>query len=305
MIRGRRLSGRSLAWAGVALLLAVSAAYFAVQLAQALAQRSRQQTAAARLAAIRKTVPAPTEENLERIQAEVAELRERLARTLPAMPTGVVARPSEQALKLALARTLADLHANATSDQVQVRPGCAFGFDTESRRLGYPADSIPQLWAQLRDIEAICAALFRARILRLEGIRRVAPTDFGPPHPGDILGGTGLVKSCVVPGALLTPPRAAPLIVETWPYEFTFDCRRERLGTVLDELRRNFPTWAVTELSLSSIANARPKPVGPPPMGPKPQLPRVKGPPPPKHEEQGEDDRLRVKLRVEVLRPVP
>jgi hypothetical protein len=75
--------------------------------------------------------------------------------------------------QLNLVSTIAELRRMANNSKVAIPPQYAFSFSTQERSLQFDPSSLPALSMQINDIRTICRILFRAKIHRLESIKRV------------------------------------------------------------------------------------------------------------------------------------
>jgi hypothetical protein len=117
-----------------------------------------------------------------------------------------------------LDNSIAQLQREAREDGVILPTGYYFTFQAQKTMLAIPQNVLPQLAARLAEIKVICGLLFDARINSLESIRREALSNDDTNGPDYLAAGQATVS---------TP------LAEMTPYEITFNCFSGELASVL------------------------------------------------------------------------
>jgi len=122
--------------------------------------------------------------------------------------------------KFASARdhTLSQLQIEAGSASVALPPQYSFSFEAERTLVKFKSGSLDALAQQLGEVKVICEILYAAKINSLDGIRRVRVSNDDTSGP----------QSDFIDQAAVTNGLAAFV-----PYEVTFRCFSQDLGTVL------------------------------------------------------------------------
>jgi len=172
--------------------------------------------------------PHPGNEKVNNIKAaedQDKELRRFLAEArqafkLPDYPKGL----DSGQFKLLLDNSLDDLQRAAARAKVKVPPQYTFTFSAQKPLMAFEPETIEPLARMLTDIRAICHIIFDAKVLALDGIRRVA------------------VATQDTPGSSSGPPEfwnrkpATNDLAITVPYEITFHAFTPELAAVLQGL---------------------------------------------------------------------
>lgn len=130
-------------------------------------------------------------------------------------------------LKLLLDDTIDDLQRGAQRAGVKLQSQYAFTFAAQKPLMSFEQNTLQPLAYMLTDIKVISQVLFNARVLALDGIRRVAVTSQDTPSATPGMSDYWKQKIITNDLAVLTP------------YEFTFHCFTGELATVLEELYRS------------------------------------------------------------------
>lgn len=235
--------------------------------------------------------PSPNASNLANAKRELDRLNTFMAsakRHFP--PTPRPAAPlNNESFKGLLQTTIDELHRQAASVGIKVESNYYFSFSAHRGSLEFEREILRPLSERLHEVQFLSSVLFRARINRLEGIRRAMV-------PGEKLpaGGFGPATS----DYLNNPPRNNPETgMALWPYEVTFHCFTLELGAVLEALERapyGFVVKSITSEPATEIKEGVLPP--PPPRG-------VRTNAPPALMTVVNEKLLRVTLRLEVIKP--
>ncbi len=308
---------RNAGWAAaiaVAVLLAGAGAYYVfTQYSLNEELTTKLGEAKAQLDRLTTTVkPSPTPENVRAASEDVRRSREysalaqRLFVATPYQPL------NNQTYKSLLENTLADLRRQAVAASVEIPTNYSFSFEAQVRPMTFEPASLKPLSDQLIEVSEVCRALFKARVHKLESIRRVGVSAH------DTQGATDILQ-----GVVVTTNRFTGLWA--WPYEFTFECFSSELAATLEELSRAPRMTVVKNILVDTTEGSGPPPPGlmPPPQDPGMPLrgPGMRGPgmrgvrPPPGGGPPGappvrgglttvlEERLLRVVLLVHVIKP--
>jgi hypothetical protein len=204
-------------------------------------------------------------------------------------PTPPPAQPLDnQSFKSLLQTTVDELHKQASSVGIHVETNYYFTFENERLPVMFPPETLRPLSERLSEVKLLASILFKARVNRLVGMRRVM-----------VFGERAIPASPAAANDYLpTPPRPnADTGMTLWPYEVTFNCFSPELATVLDSLQRVEYGLVVKSVTSEAMRDASQAAVRPPPG-------RTNAPP--KALETIIDERpLRVTLRIEVIKPSP
>jgi len=135
---------------------------------------------------------------------------------IPDMPA---AQLTDQSFATNFSRTISQLQRDATNASIGLPADYYFSFQAQARKLSFAANSLESLSIQLGEVKAICDVLFQAKINAIESIRRerISPDDQTSSGTGDYL-----------PDKSVTNAQAV-----ISPYELTFRCFSQELGTVI------------------------------------------------------------------------
>jgi hypothetical protein len=242
--------------------------------------------------------PAPTTSNRDTLKREFDRLTafngqaKRLFPSAPAMAGPL----NDQSFKSLLQTTIDDLHKQASSVGIKVDTNYYFTFENQKLPMRFSPQSLHPLRERLQEVQTIASLLFKARINRLEGMKRATvPGEQPGAGPGNAAGAADY---------LYVPPRSnAETGMVLWPYEITFHCFTPELAAVLEAFERA-PQGFVVKSIVSAAGSAREGPGNPPPpVVPKPGDPPRRTNPPPALVTVVNEKLLRVTLRIEVIKP--
>ena len=162
--------------------------------------------------------------NIDAAKRQDKELKDFLAEArktfLPlSYPTGI----DSGQFRLLMDTTFDELHRSAQASGVKLTAGYAFTFASQKSQMNFEPNVLEPLVIALSDIREVCQMLFRAKVLTLDGIRRVPIMTQDTPGSG--------------PAADIwnKKPFTNDLAIST-PYEFTFHSFTPELAAVLEEL---------------------------------------------------------------------
>jgi hypothetical protein len=135
---------------------------------------------------------------------------------IPDMPK---AELTDQSFATNFSRTISQLQRDATNASIGLPADYYFSFQAQARKLAFAPNSLESLSIQLGEVKALCDVLFQAKINAIESIRRerLSPDDQTSSGTGDYLAD----KSVTNAQAVISP------------YELTFRCFSQELGTVV------------------------------------------------------------------------
>jgi hypothetical protein len=188
--------------------------------------------------------PSPGNEKVDNIKTareQEQDLQKFLVEARPkftpvAYPTGL----SGGEFKLLLDTTIDELQRAAAPAGVKLPEDYAFSFAPEKPMVAFEPQHIEPLTVMLMDIRNVCLAIFEARVLTLDGIRRPAVTPQDTPNPSGQSDFWG------------KKPATNDLSVST-PYEFTFHCFTAELGKVLEGLYRSPHCYIVKNIVVDQV----------------------------------------------------
>jgi hypothetical protein len=172
--------------------------------------------------------PHPGNENIDNYAAATNQTAQLLAfkekvrghfqRILP-IPDMPKAQLTDQSFATNFSRTISQLQRDATNASIGLPADYYFSFQAQARKLSFAPNSLGSLSIQLGEVKAICDILFQAKINAIESVRRerISPDDQTSSGTGDYL-----------PDKSLTNAQAV-----ISPYEVTFRCFSQELGTVI------------------------------------------------------------------------
>jgi hypothetical protein len=146
--------------------------------------------------------------------------------------------------KILLENTLDELRRSAANAGVKLPQDYAFTFAAEKPLMSVEAKTVQPLTDALLTIEAISKVIFDARVLALDGIRRVSITAQDTPSP--------------TPGQSdywSKKPETNELAIIT-PYEFTFHCFTAELAAVLQGLATNRYCFIVKNVTVDTTPSS-------------------------------------------------
>lgn len=205
--------------------------------------------------------PTVNRENVEAARKDVEQARkysEECRKLFPPTPYQPV---NSQTFKSMLETTLADLRRTGQQSGVDMVSNYNFSFEGEIRQLRFQQDTLKPLSEELDEIGAISRALFKAKVHRVEQIRRVAVSEYDSSGGQDIL-----------PGAVFEHDKPTGMVI--CPYEFTIQCFSGDLAAALTELGQ------VPRMVLIKMITVQPEAAGQP-TGAEPGAPPPEFHPPP------------------------
>ncbi len=175
--------------------------------------------------------------------------RGRFARIAP-IPDLPKADLTDQSFATNFSRTISQLQRDATNASITVPADYSFSFQAQARKLSFAAGSLQTLSVQLGEVRALCDVLFQAKINAIESIRRerASPDDLTSSETGDYLPDKSQTNASV--GAVLSP------------YELTFRCFSQELGTAVAGFACSPYSMVVKAINVEALAPGTPE-VGP------------------------------------------
>ena len=247
--------------------------------------------------------PSPNKTNLDHAQRETARLKNFVAEARKLFPPtpGSTEPLSNESFKSLLETTVNDLHKQALTVGIQVPTNYYFTFESQRLPVTFPPESLRPLSERLHEVQAMMSILIKARVNRLNHMKRaVVPGE--RPQPGQ-----GSVGDYVNVSARTNAETGMVL----WPYEIEFDCFTPELGAVLEEFERSHYAFIVKapQVTVSEQGRLREprQPQNNPNVPIRPGVPGVRAPvaPPPALVPVINERLLRVMLRIDVVKPQP
>ena len=258
----KRNAGWAAAIAAAVLLAGAGAYYVFTQYSLNEELTTKLGEAKAQLDRLTTTVkPSPTPENVRAATEDVRRSREYSAQAQRLFVATPYQPLNNQTYKSLLENTLAELRRQAAGSSVEIPTNYSFSFEAQIRPMTFEPASLKPLSDQLIEVSEVCRALFKARVHKLESIRRVAVSAH------DTQGATDILQGVVVATNRFTGLWA-------WPYEFTFECFSSELAGALEELSRA-PRMTVVKNILVDTTEGSGPPPPPPGLAPPPQDPGV------------------------------
>ena len=162
-----------------------------------------------------------------------------------------------------------------------------FSFDAQRLPFAFPPESLRPLSERLHEVRTMVSILLKARINRLESVRRSVVA-------GEKVSGTDYLN--------VTSRTNAETGLVLWPYELTFQCFSAELSAALEDLERA-PYGFLVKSPVVEPAEDKAAAPGAPPA-----RPAVRGGPrtnaPAGLETIINEKMLRVTLRIEVIKPL-
>jgi hypothetical protein len=252
--------------------------------------------------------PSPNKTNLDQAQRETARLQAFIAEAKKLFPPSPPAGPlNNESFKSLLETTVNDLHKQAVSVSIKLpeSAGGPYYFTFENQRLPvvFPPESLHPLSERLSEVQFIMSVLIKARINRLNYIRRAVVPGERPQQ-----GPQGSMAEYVSIPARTNAETGMVL----WPYELEFECFTSEIAAVLEAFERAQSAFVVkapqvTLADESRIGEWRVRVPGNQPGNPpvRPGVPRPAAPPAPALEAVINERLLRVILRLDVIKPEP
>jgi hypothetical protein len=159
---------------------------------------------------------------------------------IPPIPDIPKAELTDQSFATNFSRTISQLQRDATNASIGLPADYYFSFQAQARKLSFAPGSIESLSVQLGEVKAICDVLFHAKINAIESIRRerISPDDLASSGGGDYL-----------PDKSITNAQAV-----ISPYEITFRCFSQELGTVIAGFACSPCSMVVKAVNVEGIA---------------------------------------------------
>jgi hypothetical protein len=156
---------------------------------------------------------------------------------IPDSPNGVTDA------KFASARdhTLSELQIDAGNASVVLPPKYSFSFEAERTLVKFAPGSLDALARQLGEVKTICELLYTAKINSLDGIRRVRVSDDDTSGPQS---------------DFIDQPAVTNGLAVFEPYQVTFRCFSQDLGTVLSSFASSPHGFIVKDINVQPAAGA-------------------------------------------------
>lgn len=167
---------------------------------------------------------------LERANAFLADARKQFPPDAP--PTQPL---NNLSFKVLLQTTVDELTRLAVASGVKVETNYYYSFEAERLPVNFAPESLRPLVDRLNDVKAVTSLLFKAKINRLDSVRR-------SPVEGETPSGTDYLKDL--------PRRHAEAGVIMWPYEFTFQSFSPELAAVMEQLAAAPEAWVVRSIAV-------------------------------------------------------
>lgn len=162
---------------------------------------------------------------LERANAFLADARKQFPADPP--PTQPL---NNLSFKVLLQTSVDELNQLAVASGVKVETNYYYSFEAQRLPVNFAPESLRPLVDRLNDVKAVASLLIKAKINRLEAVRRAAVE-------GETLTGTDYLSE---------KPRVHPEAgVVMWPYEFTFQAFSPELAVVMEHLAAAPEAWVV------------------------------------------------------------
>ena len=236
--------------------------------------------------------PSPSQSNLNNAKRELDRLNAFIAEAKKQFPPSPPLTESlnDQSFKSLLAKTVDELHRQASAVDIKMDSNYYFSFDAQRLPFAFPPESLRPLSERLHEVRTMISILFKARINRLESVRRSVVA-------GEKVSGTDYLSA--------SSRTNAETGLVLWPYEVTFQCFSSELSSALEDLERA-PFGFLVKSVVVDPAEDRAVPVGAPAGAP------VRGrfpPGAPTNAPTGlvtliNEKLLRVTLRIEVIKPL-
>ena len=218
--------------------LSVAAVYFAKKLHRDRMITQSLQRTTERLERLAFRDPTPTVENIRAARAEVGRISgflDRVEQTFGSAPCP--ADLDNRTFRIHLDRTVARLRADAGASGVGIPLQYWFTFDAQKGAMSFLPGSLEPLMMQLGEIDALCQALFAAKVNAIEGLKRTPVDAREEPGSQDFLNAKPITNATTI----------------AVPYEVTFDGFSSELAAVLMELGRAPQCFVVTNLVVGPV----------------------------------------------------
>ncbi len=171
------------------------------------------------------SAPFPSSSNLALAKRELQRLTTFIQdskKQFPAAPPPA-APLNNQSFKALLQTTVDDLAKEAASVAVRIETNYYFSFEAQRAPMTFPPESLRPLSERLHEVRTITSLLIKAKITRLEAIRRAHVA-------GEVAAGNDYLTEA--------PRHNGELGMTVWPYEFTFQCFTPELAAAMENLMR-------------------------------------------------------------------
>lgn len=234
--------------------------------------------------------PSPSQSNLNNAKRELDRLNAFIADAKKQFPPSPpLTEPlNDQSFKSLLAKTVDELHRQAVSVDIKMDSNYYFSFDAQRLPFAFPPESLRPLSERLHEVRTIVSILLKARINRLESVRRSVVA-------GEKVSGTDYLN--------VTSRTNAETGLVLWPYELTFQCFSAELSSALEDLERAPYGFLVKSPVVEPAEDKAPAP-GAPPARPPPGRGGARTNAPAGLETIINEKMLRVTLRIEVIKPL-
>ena len=234
--------------------------------------------------------PSPSQSNLNNAKRELDRLNAFIAGAKKQFPPSPpLTEPlNDQSFKSLLAKTVDELHRQAVSVDIKMDSNYYFSFDAQRLPFAFPPESLRPLSERLHEVRTIVSILLKARINRLESVRRSVVA-------GEKVSGTDYLN--------VTSRTNAETGLVLWPYELTFQCFSAELSSALEDLERAPYGFLVKSPVVEPAEDKAPAP-GAPPVRPPPGRGGARTNAPAGLETIINEKMLRVTLRIEVIKPL-
>ena len=235
--------------------------------------------------------PSPSQSNLNNAKRELDRLNAFIAGAKKQFPPSPpLTEPlNDQSFKSLLAKTVDELHRQAVSVDIKMDSNYYFSFDAQRLPFAFPPESLRPLSERLHEVRTMVSILLKARINRLESVRRSVVA-------GEKVSGTDYLN--------VTSRTNAETGLVLWPYELTFQCFSAELSAALEDLERA-PYGFLVKSPVVEPAEDKAAGPGAPLARPAPFIrggPRTNAPA--GLETIINEKMLRVTLRIEVIKPL-
>jgi hypothetical protein len=157
---------------------------------------------------------------------------------------------NNQSFKALLQTTVDDLTKEAASVAVRVETNYYFSFEAQRAPMTFPPESLRPMAERLHEIKTITSLLIKAKITRLEGIRRAHVA-------GETASGNDYLTEA--------PRHNSELGMTVWPYEYTIQCFTPELAVAMENLMRA-PEAIIIRSVVVEPAEALVRPAAPGPV---------------------------------------
>src|ERR1041384_7157590 len=182
--------------------------------------------------------PFPAKSNVDTAQREFQRVSAFIAQSKKLFPAPPVRPLDDRSFKSLLQASIDDLHKQAASVNIHVQSNYYFSFDAQRLPMRFQAESLRPLAERLHEVQVLSSNLFKARINRLETIKRAAVAG-EPPNGPDYL--------------LENVKTNAETAMTLWPYEIVFQSFSSERAAVLESLEQVPYGLVVKSLSVEPV----------------------------------------------------